>query len=81
MVWSAPPTWNESFPARDIAFAHEAARYIASKTRGSATNDELNAVVLSWGREVGKPLHNSPKTKSESRCEISSKLAEARHLQ
>jgi hypothetical protein len=58
---SDPPAWNESFPARDFSFAHEAAQYILSKTRGLVADDELNAFVLSWGREVGKPLLNTPK--------------------
>jgi len=61
MVWSDPPTWNESFPARNFSFAHEAAQHILKNTRGRVTDDVLNAFVLSWGKAVGRSLLNTPK--------------------
>jgi len=31
------------------------------KTRGSVTDDALNAFVLSWGKAAGRSLLNTPK--------------------
>ncbi len=61
MVWSNPPTWSESFPARKFSFAHEAAKYKLDNTKGSVTDDALNAFVLCWGKAAGRSLLNTPK--------------------
>ena len=61
MVWSDPPTWSESFPARNFAFGHEAAQYILKSTSGSVSDDALNAFVLSWGKAAGRSLLNTMK--------------------
>jgi len=53
MDWSEPPPWSEPFPARKFSFAHEAAQYMLDITKGSITDDALNAFVLCWGNAAG----------------------------